>query len=114
MGGEQMRDRGRGTHSSTPEARQIIMTEPVTAELQACQNMAEKLIADVRRRLLDLRKSTRLLNFKFSDRDCTHVRIVDDLPDVLYGNLIDGKKLTFVSWPDPEDEQALLVGDINL
>ena len=90
------------------------MTEPVTAELQACQNMAEKLIADLRRRLLDLRNSTRLLNFKFSDRARTHVRIVDDLPDVLYGNLIDGKKLTFVSLPDPEDEQAFLVGDINL
>jgi hypothetical protein len=109
-----MRDRRRETRSSTTGARHIIMTEPVTAELQACQNMAEKLIADVRRRLLDLRKSMRLLNFKFSDRDLTHVRIVDDLPDVLYGNLIDGKKLTFVSLPDPEDEQALLVGDINL
>jgi Protein of unknown function (DUF4011) len=80
------------------------MPEPATAELQARQNMAEKLIADLRRRLLDLRNSNRLLNFKFSDRTRTHVRIVDELPNVLYGNLIDGKKLTFVSLPDPEDE----------
>jgi hypothetical protein len=105
MGGEQMSDRGRGTRGSTTGARQTIMTEPATAELQARQNMAEKLIADLRRRLLDLRNSNRLLNFKFSDRARTHVCIVDELLDVLYGHLINnGKKLTFVSLPDPEDK----------
>jgi hypothetical protein len=72
------------------------MTEPVTAELQARQNMAEKLIADLRRHLLDLRNSNRLLNFKFSDRARTHVRIVDELPDVLYGNLIEDGVTNFL------------------
>jgi hypothetical protein len=80
------------------------MPEPATAKLQPRQNMAEKLIADLRRRLLDLRNSNRLLNFKFSDRARTHVRLVAELPDVLYGHLIDGKKLAFVPLPDPEDE----------
>jgi hypothetical protein len=40
-----MRDRGRETRSSTTGARHIMMTEPVPTELQARQNMAEKLIA---------------------------------------------------------------------
>jgi hypothetical protein len=66
--------------------------------------MAERLIADLRRRLLDLSNRNRLLNFKFSDRARTHVRIVDEIPDVLYGKLSDGKKLTFVPLPNPEDE----------
>src|SRR5262245_22900133 len=104
MGGEQMRDRGGGTRGSTTGATPIIMTEPATAERQARQNVAEQLIADLRRRLLALRNSNRLLNFKCSDRARTHVRIVDELPDVLYGHLIEGKKLTFVALPDPEDE----------
>ncbi|HEX9868810.1 MAG TPA: DUF4011 domain-containing protein, partial [Candidatus Tectomicrobia bacterium] len=44
------------------------------------------------------------MNFKFSDRARTHVRIIDEIPDVLYGKLSDGKKLTFNSLPNPEDE----------
>jgi hypothetical protein len=74
------------------------------SDLGAQREMAEKLIAELRKRLLDLSNRNRLLNFKFSDRARTHVRIVDEIPDVLYGKLSDGKKLTFIPLPNPEDE----------
>jgi len=44
------------------------------------------------------------LNLRFSDRARSYVRIIDELPDVLYQKLTDGRKLTFRSLPDPEDE----------
>lgn len=66
--------------------------------------MAKRSIADLRIRLLDLRNSNRLLNFKFSDRSRTHVRVIDGLPDELYEKLVNGKKLMFRALPEPEDE----------
>ena len=70
-----------------------------------------RLIKDLRSRLLDLSNRNRLLNFKFSARSRTHVRVIDELPDILFGKLIDGKSLTFKSLPEleddePEDEQS--------
>jgi len=65
---------------------------------------AARLIADLRRRLLDLRNSNKLLNLRFSDRARSYVRIIDELPDVLYQKLTDGRKLASRSLPDPEDE----------
>jgi hypothetical protein len=66
--------------------------------------MAARLIADLHKRLLDMSNRNRLLNFKFSDRARAHVRVVDEIPNVLCGKLSDGKKLTFVPLPNPEDE----------
>ena len=79
-------------------------SDSISPGLGARREMAEKLIADLRKRLLDLSNGNRLLNFKFSDRARTHVRIIDEIPDVLYGKLSDGKKLTFIPLPNPEDE----------
>lgn len=76
----------------------------VSPRLSARREVAEKLIADLRRRLLDLRNNSRLLNFRFSDRARTHVRIIDELPHIIYGKLLDGRKLTFAALPEPEDE----------
>jgi hypothetical protein len=74
------------------------------ANPEARRSMAARLIENLRGRLLNLRNSNKLLNFRFSDRARSHVRIIDELPDVLYQRLIDGRKLAFLSLPDPEDE----------
>jgi Protein of unknown function (DUF4011)/AAA domain len=68
-------------------------------------------LKDLRSRLLDLSNRNKLLNFKFSERSRTHVRIIDELPDVLFEKLSEGKSLTFKSLPEmeenePEDEQT--------
>ena len=58
----------------------------------------------LRKHLLDLSNRNRLLNFKHNDRARTHVRVIDELPDVLYQQLRDGKRLRFRSLPEPETE----------
>ncbi|MBF0402173.1 MAG: DUF4011 domain-containing protein [Magnetococcales bacterium] len=68
------------------------------------ENITEKLIADLRIRLLDLRNSNRLLNYKHAERSKTQVRIVDEQPDFLHNSLISGKSLSFCSLPEPENE----------
>jgi Protein of unknown function (DUF4011) len=64
------------------------------------------LLRDLRSRLLDLSNRNRLLNFRFSERSRTHVRIIDELPDILLGKLAEGKSLTFKSLPEIEEDEA--------
>ena len=54
--------------------------------------------------MLDLSNGNRLLNYKFSDRSRRHVRIVDEIPDQLFGRLDEGRRLVFKSLPEPPDE----------
>ena len=61
-------------------------------------------IANLRMRLLDLKNSNRLLNFKFRERSRSHVRVIEVLPDALFGNLVEGKRLPFRSLPERTDE----------
>src|SRR5262245_33329777 len=72
--------------------------------LMARRAVTKKSIEELRKRLLDLSNRNRLLNFRFSDRSRTHVRVIDELPGVLYGKLIDGKRLTFAALPESRDE----------
>ena len=60
---------------------------------------AQKRIADLRMRLLDLSNGNRLLNYKFSNRSRRHVRLVDELPDKIIDKLVEGKRLTFQITP---------------
>jgi very-short-patch-repair endonuclease len=68
------------------------------------ERAAQKRIADLRMRLLDLTNANRLLNFKFSGRSTRHVRLIDELPDQMAAALGDNKRLTFVPLPEPADE----------
>ncbi len=58
-----------------------------------------RLLADLRIRLLDLKNNNRLLNFPFSERSRTHVRIIDELPDQLHERIKDGKAFIFAALP---------------
>ena len=68
------------------------------------RELVEKTIESLRRRLLDLTNRNRLLNYKHSERSRTHIRIIDELSNVLYGRLEDSASLTFKALPEPEDE----------
>jgi transcription elongation GreA/GreB family factor len=61
-------------------------------------------IEELRMRLLDLSNRNSLLNFKHSERALTHIRIIDELPDFLFGALLQGNRLTFKPLPEPGDE----------
>ncbi|PZV07295.1 MAG: hypothetical protein DCF22_22255 [Leptolyngbya sp.] len=62
----------------------------------------------LRLRLLDLSGRNRLLNFKFSERSRTQIRLVDELPDQVFEKLERGTALTIASLPEhpehPTDE----------
>lgn len=70
------------------------------------KDLVLKNIHDLRLRLLDLSKRNRLLNFNFADRARNHVRIVDEIPDVLMGKLLDGTTLYFNPLPEQVNEEA--------
>ncbi|MGA9722669.1 MAG: DUF4011 domain-containing protein [Candidatus Binatus sp.] len=77
---------------------------PARRVLSSRELAAQKRIADLRMRLLDLSNGNRLLNYKFSNRSRRHVRLVDELPDKIIDKLAEGKRLTFKSLPEPDDE----------
>jgi len=60
----------------------------------------------LRSKLLDLSMSNRLLNFKHSDKSKTHIRIIDEIPEVLFDKLEQHKNLQFVWIEEPEFELA--------
>lgn len=68
------------------------------------EDVAGKLIADLRVRLLDLSNKNKLLNYKHSERARTQVRIVDELPDFLHEKMTNGESISFRSLPEPEGE----------
>jgi len=58
----------------------------------------------LRDKLLDLSNRNRLLSFKHSERSRTHIRLIDELPDVLFAKLKDGQKLRFKALPEPDSK----------
>ena len=79
------------------------LLRPVLATMQD-SSLATQIIADLRKRLLDLRNNNKLLAYKHSDRAKTHVRVVDKHPDFLHQCLTSAGSLTFRSLPDPDIE----------
>jgi very-short-patch-repair endonuclease len=81
---------------------------PAAGTTDVHQTILRRRIADLRSRLLNLTLSNKLLNFTHADRSRGFVRVVDELPDVLFGKL-DGA-MRFKPLPaledDPPDEQT--------
>ena len=63
----------------------------------------------LRPRLLDLGRRNPLVATKLSARTNSYVRVVDELPDVLFNNLCNDLEMRFVPLPslddDPRDEE---------
>lgn len=74
------------------------------------QELVYQTIKKFQDKLLDLSARNKLLNFKFSEKARTQIRIVNDAPDRIYKRLNDGRKLVLetLSEPDgtPPDENS--------
>ena len=64
------------------------------------QELVNQTIKKFQDKLLDLSKRNGLLNFKFSEKSRTQIRIVNDSPNQIYKNLKESKKLTFATLPE--------------
>jgi very-short-patch-repair endonuclease len=73
------------------------------SESRSYDALLRKKIEDLRSRLLNLTLSNKLLSFAHSDRSRGFVRVVDELPDVLFKKLSDGQ-MSFIPLPPLEAE----------
>jgi hypothetical protein len=67
---------------------------------------ARKQIEALRHKLLDISNRNPLASFRHSERARGHVRIIDELPDLLLEKFEAGEKLTVIALPEPPDEPA--------
>lgn len=65
----------------------------------------------IRKRLLDLSGRNSLLNFKHPKTSC--VRIIDELPNQIYDELLNGKKFIFIPVPEPTELELIKAGFIR-
>lgn len=65
-------------------------------------NLTQEFIQSLRSKLLDTSKRNRLISFRHSVRSRQHIRVIDELPDVLFEELLKGKSFDFKSLPEPE------------
>ena len=63
-------------------------------------------IEKLRAKLLDLTMANRLLNFKPSEKAKSHIRVIDEVPEILFEKLEGGSKLEFAWIDDPDLEPA--------
>jgi very-short-patch-repair endonuclease/KaiC/GvpD/RAD55 family RecA-like ATPase len=61
-----------------------------------------EVIQQYRTKLLDLTSRNPLISFRHSERSRSHIRVVDEIPEKLFGKLDAGKQLFFDPLPDPE------------
>ncbi|MFG1384518.1 DUF4011 domain-containing protein [Xanthobacter versatilis] len=79
-------------------------------QITELQELVRDKIENLRPKLLDLSRLNPLLSTKLSPRYNSHVRVVDELPDVLFYKLNNGQEMRLVPLPeideDPRDENT--------
>ena len=74
------------------------------------QKFIQECVEKYRKKLLDTSKRNNLISFSHSEHSRQHARVIDELPDFLYKQLIDGKSFTFAPLPEedkiPPDEKS--------
>lgn len=72
--------------------------------------LVQSKIESLRPKLLDLSRRNPLLSTKLSPRSNAHIRVVDELPDVLFYKLNNGQEMRLIPLPaiddDPRDEET--------
>lgn len=85
----------------------MLMTTQAAEELK---EIVHKRIESMRPKLLDLSRRNPLISTKLNPRSNTHIRVVDELPDVLFFNLCNSQRMKIVPLPaldnDPADERS--------
>lgn len=74
----------------------------VPGQTPAIDEFVKNSIQQFREKLLDLSSRNPLLNFRHSERSRSHIRIVDEIPEVLFERLSASQSMTFVPLPYPE------------
>lgn len=69
-----------------------MQSEPVAAPSADSARFTETALQKIRQRLLDLTRRNRLLNYRETAKT---IVVRDELPDVVYGKLLDDVSLTF-------------------
>jgi len=92
------------------------MSENTKDSNEELQELIRAKIENLRPKLLDLTRRNPLVSIRFSPRSNSHIRVVDELPDVLCFYLRDHKKMRFAPLPrleeDPRDEQTRKFRDL--
>ncbi|MDB4975163.1 MAG: transcription elongation factor GreA/GreB domain protein, partial [Myxococcaceae bacterium] len=70
------------------------------AEPDALAQTSEAHVQQLRRKLLDLRTGNRLVHFPHSERARNYVRVIDEVPELLFQKLEDGKRLRILPLPE--------------
>src|SRR6516225_2284746 len=74
------------------------------------QELVHAKIENLRPKLLDLSRRNPLISTKLGPRSNSHLRAVDELPDVIFFKLRNGQQMDLVPLPpieeDPRDEQT--------
>lgn len=82
----------------------------MSAKTDELQELVHTKIENLRPKLLDLSRRNPLLSTKLGPRSNSHIRAVDELPDVLFYKLKNGQDMSMVPLPpieaDPRDEQT--------
>lgn len=86
-----------------------IPTSPTAALPAVPPDLVASALDKLRLRLLDLTLANRLLSFKHTRKSA--LRVVDELPDVLWNRLQNGDELAFVPVPEPPAEHYIVETD---
>jgi Protein of unknown function (DUF4011) len=82
----------------------------MNTNVEALEELVRAKIENLRPKLLDLSRRNPLISTKLGPRSNSHLRAVDELPDVLFFKLNNGQEMTLVPLPpieeDPRDEQT--------
>lgn len=81
------------------------------------RTLIREAIAKLRLKLLDLTNRNRLLNFKFSETSKKFVRVVDEVPNVLFERLSEGgpnKRMYFTGLPTPPMSEEAIAQEAEL
>src|SRR6185312_2017426 len=74
------------------------------------QRLVRQRIENLRPKLLDLSRRNPLISTKLGARSASHVRVVDELPDILFFKLNNAQQMEIVPLPaieeDPRDERT--------
>lgn len=74
----------------------------VPGQTPAIDEFIKNSIQQFREKLLDLSSRNPLLNFRHSERSRSHIRIIDEIPEILFERLSASQPMTFVPLPYPE------------
>lgn len=74
------------------------------ATIQELEDLVKQKIHNLRPKLLDLSRRNPLLATKLTPRSNAHIRVVDELPEVLFYKLNNGQEMRFIALPEIEDD----------